>query len=509
LSAFTHLWNPAGFPSLHTDEGYYLGRAMRLLHGFGPQEFSFYDHPYFGQLFLAGILRLVGYPDFLYNPTSGDDGNVIYSIAMLYSIPRTLMGILSVADTFFVYKITERRYKSYKIALIASVLFAIMPATWFTRRILLDSILLPFLLLSILLALYTTGLKENRRKNISLILLSGLCLGLAIFTKIPVFTMIPLIGFIVYRNSNNNNNNGKDFKMLGLWFIPVILIPLIWPAYAVSVGEFDNWWDGVIEQTQRKSKPLFDSLIAFFKIDPVLGVLGMSGIVFTIVRKDIFALLWAIPFLFFLYLIGWVQVFHLIVLLPIFCISSSNMILEVSNKIRNKKGWKKLLPFAITFVIGLFGLLSTTMLITTNLNFPYFDAITFIVDHLPDINNNNNKNGTDNSDRVTVISNPVYLWIPQYIFDKNHEFKSYDNKIPIATEKILLIVDEGFKNIMSRNDRHAEQLRSIYNDTTNTIFVFFGKIDYPEVHGYPYSNSITESPVPEIIEIKTNYASNN
>lgn len=36
--------------------------------------------------------------------------------------------------------------------------------------------------------------------------------------------MIPLVGFLVY------TNNKRDLKIVGLWFIPVILIPLAWPA---------------------------------------------------------------------------------------------------------------------------------------------------------------------------------------------------------------------------------------------------------------------------------------
>ena len=35
--------------------------------------------------------------------------------------------------------------------------------------------------------------------------------------------MIPVVGFLIFTNSN------KRLKVLGLWFIPVILIPLIWP----------------------------------------------------------------------------------------------------------------------------------------------------------------------------------------------------------------------------------------------------------------------------------------
>jgi hypothetical protein len=72
LSAFTHLWNPAGFPyGPSNDEGIYIRRALNVLEGQGPQESLLYDHPYFAQLFLAGALAIIGYPDSLH-PSSGD-----------------------------------------------------------------------------------------------------------------------------------------------------------------------------------------------------------------------------------------------------------------------------------------------------------------------------------------------------------------------------------------------------------------------------------------------------
>ena len=111
---------------------------MHVLNGTGPQESAFYDHPYWGQLFLAGIFWLVGYPNSLH-PL-----NDVHSIEMLYLFPRVLMGIFAVIDTFLVYKISEYKYNR-SIAFIASILFAVMPITWLTRRILLDSIQLPFL----------------------------------------------------------------------------------------------------------------------------------------------------------------------------------------------------------------------------------------------------------------------------------------------------------------------------------------------------------------------------
>ena len=144
LSTFTHLWNVIGFPAVHFDEGIYMRRAMIVLGGQSPQEGSHYDHPFFGQIFLASILAIIGYPSSLHPTANGD---AIHSIEMLYMVPRVLMGLLAVVDTFLIYKIAEVRYNSRNIALIASILFAVMPLTWLTRSIWLDFIQLPFLLL--------------------------------------------------------------------------------------------------------------------------------------------------------------------------------------------------------------------------------------------------------------------------------------------------------------------------------------------------------------------------
>src|SRR5919108_355174 len=172
LTTFTHLWNPIGFPDIFYDEGIYMRRALHVLEGLGPQESYFYDNPFFGQLFLAAMLGIIGYPDSV-NPDSGD----IRSIEVLYIVPRIIIGILAVIDTLIIYKIAELHY-NWKVALFASILYAVMPMTWLTRRILLDSILLPFLLSSILFAIY---LRNSNYKFVP-ILISGISLGLAIFT---------------------------------------------------------------------------------------------------------------------------------------------------------------------------------------------------------------------------------------------------------------------------------------------------------------------------------------
>src|SRR5688500_5680018 len=75
LSSFTHLWNPAQFPSFHVDEGVYIRRALHTLNGLGPHDpdskfdhpqssTSSYDHPFFGQIFLAGIFKIIDFPQY-------------------------------------------------------------------------------------------------------------------------------------------------------------------------------------------------------------------------------------------------------------------------------------------------------------------------------------------------------------------------------------------------------------------------------------------------------------
>ena len=344
LSAFTHIWNPIGFPAIHPDEGTYMRRAMYALEGLGAHDpsnqfdhtqysTSSYDHPYFGQIFLASIFKIIGYPDFSNLSTSSD----IQSIEILYMTPRILMGLLAVFDTFLVYKIADRWYGN-KIALVASILFAVMPLSWLLRRIVLDSIMLSLILISIyFMVSYVKKnsrydydyAKRNSNYNILLILLSGIFLGLAIFTKLPAFSIIPLMGFLFFFAKSQN----RTWKMFGLWLAPVILIPLIWPVHAISVGDLSEWLNGVLwqgSQRQGEGKTLGDVVTIFFKLDPVLFFLGIAGIIFGAIKKDLFPLVWSVPYILLMYLVGWATHFHWIFVLPVFCIAVALLLVRSS-----------------------------------------------------------------------------------------------------------------------------------------------------------------------------------
>jgi hypothetical protein len=446
---------------------------------------------------------------------------------MLWLIPRVLVGLLAVVDTFLIYKIAERRYNNKTVALIASILFAVMPLSWMTRRIFLESIQLPLILSSILAAVY---LKDSKRiqnaavavigakssktfKITSLVLLSGIFLGLAIFTKVPAFTMIPVVGFLVYTNVASNNKhqgyskrlvsifhlNTLNTKMLGLWFIPVILIPLIWPLYSVSIGyPFDYWLSRVIYQGSRSGEaPLQDALYDEFIFDPVFTIIGLAGLVYAAVKREYFLLLWALPFLFFMYIVHWVLPFHLVPLFPLFSIAAAVMIVDISSKIgRIKSTVSRVLPLVTISGIAIFGLASTIMLITTNINSSFFEVSAFVAEKLSENSTNSGDGNTRNNGNVLLLGpHPVwgFFWIPKYVLNENFDFTMVDAQHGftknIKNAKLIMISDSRFDRTISKDvlKKPIANLRTIYLNT-NPIATFQVKPFPHDDTKYPYTN---------------------
>jgi hypothetical protein len=498
LSAFTHLWNPIGFPAIWVVEGQYLDRAMHLLHGLGLHGTDSisphpYDHPYFGQIFLAIVFKIIGYPQFM-KPTTD-----LYSIEMLYLVPKIIMGSLAILDTFLVYLIAQRRYDNNRtIALIAATLFAVMPMTWILRKIVLESILLPFLLLSILFAISYAKNKKNNGDDMDgtenqvikkermiftriwkwkekydsnkvylPLLFSGVFLGLSIFTKIPAFTMVPLVAYIIFTGSN------KKWKSLGVWFIPVIIIPLIWPVSAISSGNFDLLLKDLAWNAQRPDIDInsvvqgipINSLKYTFQIDPILFALGIAGILYSQIKRDYFILLLTIPFLVFLITINFASFFHLVLLLPAFCIAASRLIVGLCNGLKNPH-IKRISPIAIISIIGVFGLISTTMLINSNVTSSFFLTYSNIVKYLTSQTNIDNEivaganGGTipTNNDKITMLGRHwtrTFFWIPRYIFNVDMSFKKINNvndlPIPNTEDKYVILVDKHIRDSLPTN----------------------------------------------------------
>jgi hypothetical protein len=523
LSAYTHLWNPIGFPAVWIVEGQYMQRAMQVLEGEGLHEprnifAHFYDHPFFGQIFLAGMLATTGYPSSLSMPSLIS----INSIEMLYLVPRLFMGILAIIDTFLVYKISEYRYNR-NVALIASILFAVMPTTWLLRKILLESLLLPLLLSSILFAVYFSSSRKlsnpgtaadypkmnldqkvkTKNNNIFMILpmISGIFLGLAIFVKIPIITMIPLVGYLIL-----SRRCDKSRRALWVWIIPVILIPMIWPIYSILVGDFDQLLEDLTWNTQRGqvqldsavSSILANSLKYIFQIDPVIFILGIAGIIFSEIKRDAFILLWAIPIIVFLFLINFVSFFHLIPLLPLFCIAASKMTIDLSNRIKNIKV-RKIIPFAIISAIGIFGLVSTTMLITSNVTSSYFKVYSFLISYVVNQILHDNQldlTGKANDDKIVMVGRhwtQSFYWIPKYVLDVNLDFKKINKADDIKgsindKERSLIIVDRSMRESLSAGKEISNKTETNTSSYLLTPIATFSNDNPAYAYIYPYTS---------------------
>lgn len=446
LSGFTHLWNPVGFPDIFFDEGVYMRRAVNLLETGNPQESYLYDHPYFGQIVLAGILKTTSYPDIINLDGSSQ------SVSELYLVPRLFMGLLAVLDTFLLYKIAEKRFDT-RIAFLAALLFAVMPFTWVLRRILLDSLLLPFLLSSILVALHVS---DSKNKTL-LVATSGVLLGLAIFTKIPAVTMIPLVAYLALRNN-------ASAKTLSLFVLPVVLIPMIWVGYSIHLEEFGLLQKDVLWQTNRSNSigVMFERI---WFIDPLLIVLSLVGVTWAAVRREKMILLWFFPLIVFFLFVGYKQYFHWIPVFPVMCLAVSVLLNNLATKIPKAGIYKICLAF------GIFGIISTGMLVIHDVSESQFDAAEYVLNK--GINND-----------TTVLASPVYSWVFQLYGMQNVPIDySYALFFPIATDDVLLVAGEHFDQDIQR----GEQLRNIYESTTN-IQVFEGNVAHIDKDNYPYSS---------------------
>jgi Dolichyl-phosphate-mannose-protein mannosyltransferase len=520
LSSLTHFVNPAGFPSIHTDEGHYLRRSMIFLEDHILKEAGYrnYDHPYFGQIFLSALFWIIGYPESI-----TQNFNVINaaSIETLYEVPRNIMAILALVDTFLIYMISKYLYDR-KIALIASLIFAVTPMTWFLNRILLDNLLLPFLLTSILFASIYIRSSPNeyfakiRHKKMIAIILSGIFLGLAIFTKIPAFTMIPAVGLLVFlnfRNSNDNRNNKsrvKLLKILGIWVIPVIGVPLIWPIHATYTDSFDTWIKDLSWQVQR-DRPLAKALETDFKVDPVLFIIGVAGLAYSALKKDFFLITWFIPPILFFYFIGYVATFHLVLLLPIFSIAAARLLAGLRYPTLNAR-IQKISLIARVGIVCLFGFASTLTLIYTvgNVNTLYFETTAFVVNQT--IGNDEDRDPYQNSNILTVVGNQRYFWIPRDVFDEDqHDYLNYFSRAKPLNEKLLIILDrdmEGFIFQTSSNDVRKQELLKHINKTETTAIFELSKdqkhLDMIDKRRFPYT-SMSLNNEGTRVEVRTNY----
>ena len=439
-----------------------MRRAINVVETGNPQEGRYYDHPYWGQLVLGGFLKITGFP-----------GTVEESLESSYIVPRLLMGMFAVLDTFLIYQIASKKF-GRRTACIAAVLFAVMPFTWILRRILLDTILLPFLLSSILLAIYS---KDSKHQNL-LIVGSGVLLGLSIFTKITVVTMIPIVGYIIYTSTRRSSYLIKSA-------IPVVLIPSIWPMLSVAFNQLNYWLKDVLWQAGRGTGSILPIIEYLFRIDPITMGLSFLSFTFAAYTRRMFLIIWFAPFLLFVSFVGFLQYFHFLLLFPVMCISIAVMINAGLEKIKRVETEKPTALFV--FTIAAVGLISTGTLINTDLTRTQFETMNLLI------------NNFDDRD-TTLLAGPVYTWILDSVHDRQNVMPDYATVLfePVPTKKIMLVADPHFMLDISR----GQEIEDVYNTTEYTLEIDDGVEFNTDV--YPYG-SMALTREGEVIELRTNW----
>jgi hypothetical protein len=303
------------------------------------------------------------------------------------------------------------------------------------------------------------------------------------------------------QTSNNEDNTVKKksgrLKLLAIWFVPVVLIPLVWPGYAWAIGQLEGWLDGVIWQATRADRPFdFEMKTIFLRMDPVLMAIGVAGLAYSVIKRNYFILLWAFPYLLLIYFVNWVYFFHIIPIIAAFCISGAALIIDLSNKIQKKRLYKPLMFTTISAII-LFGAVNSTLLITQNINSSNFELVSFVTSYLPYKQNSENSG----SDKITLIGpNGAFIlyWISDHVFNKNFDFKWYESRRdyvepPIRTEKYLMITDWDTRRDFAGNntEEHIKYVSQLYNQS-KLIGAFFNSTSIHDLDRYPYTNILDE-----------------
>ena len=250
-----------------------------------------------------------------------------------------------------------------------------------------------------------------------------------------------------------------------------------------------DWIEGVIYQTARDSggKDLHSSFVLVYDMDPVLLTLTAAATIYGVIRKDYFILLWTLPYLVFLYFIGWVVPIHWIILVPILCISAAMLIDNLINALSSRKVVKFLPHIAISAFVIL-GFLTTSLLIEKNLNILYIQLYLYIVQELQQDNTDNTSThmqNLDNDGGTTMIGSHrtrALVWIPLYVFKDNITFRETDIPKdnftkPLETKKFLLVADSGLISRLTGIDQYERDRRvtQLYYNNSNTIATFIEK----------------------------------
>ncbi|MEK7623644.1 MAG: glycosyl hydrolase family 8 [Patescibacteria group bacterium] len=212
IALVSHGVNLFGFPSYREDEGTYMSQAWSVIHQGTLAPYTYwYDHSPAGWFLLA--LWELGPGNLIPTSLTVDSG-------------RLCMLVLHLVSTFLLYQITQKITGRKAAAVIAALLFSLVPlAIIFHRRVLLDNIMVFWFLLSLWFL--------TRSAHLSSIMMSALTFAIAVLTKESAIAFLPIMVLIVATSAHKNH---RHFAVIG-WVGATSLTISLYIIFALLSGE--------------------------------------------------------------------------------------------------------------------------------------------------------------------------------------------------------------------------------------------------------------------------------
>ena len=380
----------ASFPEYFWDEGVYVDRATiftKTLQMY--QNPNFIDHPPLGWIIPSLFFSSIGFPDSIIHLQVQ---SMNFQIILLFLIPRLVAISYVIPIAILVYKLSYRIHNNKKFALISLSIFALIPALWPFRNLLLDPLMILFVLASLFLIVPKNGKENNPVANYRLVI-SGILFGCAFLVKFSAIFFLPALIFQVIQDK-------KRIHYVISWMIPFFAILGSWIFLMSSQQNLNHLWSIQLWQVSRLSLlPYGIALQILLTLSPIGLVFGITGMIQLARKKNFLAILVSLPYIGFLFRGGFVGFVHTIPVLPILCIYAGKPLHDFVEKLFHGKSIQKdEKSFNLLLIILLVSSIGITVWMTSfDAGKAQREAIEYLSNTLP-------KN-------TVLVTNPGYGWI--------------------------------------------------------------------------------------------------
>ena len=213
ISAIVHGVNLFGFPYYHTDEGTYVAQAWAILRRGELAHYTYwYDHAPMGWIQIAAWAVL---------------SQGFYTFGTPIDSGRVFMLVLHCWSVYLVFQIARTISRSVLTATLAGLLFGLSAyGVYYHRRVLLDNITTPWMLLSILMVVRSP-------LALSRVWVSAVALGVSVLSKEPTIFLVPVLAGLICTRADRSQ---RLFATLS-WLFIVLAIVSTYPLMALLKSE--------------------------------------------------------------------------------------------------------------------------------------------------------------------------------------------------------------------------------------------------------------------------------